>query len=264
LWGNAVSLVCNLILLYGVLSWFICRAGGYPWPLGEHVRGDPRMRVLLWVNLGILLERTLVRMATVAHFYGWRFAAGVPLRMTWGNVLNFAATRKALWTYFRARWRHEPLVWVKTAHSYPTREGLHEYRRRLEEILVTSGYLGPEALDAALARKPDDARLGDFLVAEGLISNQGLSEAMSLQQGLPCAAVRPEEVSPGVARLLPREFVRAWKVLPFRVSEGGLDVASPEPPGEQVQVELRQFTRLEVRFHLVTGEQFEELSSRLL
>ena len=264
LWGNPVSLVCDLVLLYGLLSWASSRAAGYRWPLGDQVRADPRMHFLLWMNFGLLVERTCVRMVSVARFYGWTFALGVPLRMLWGNLLNFAATRKALWTYWRARWRGEPLVWVKTAHSYPTREGLHEYRRQLEEILVTSGHIEPQALQDALARKPDSARLGDFLVAEGLLSSQELSEAMSLQQGLPCVSVQPEDVSPGVARLLPRDFARAWKVLPFRIDSGTIDVASPDPPGEQLQAELRQYTRLEIRFHLVTGEQFEELASRLL
>jgi len=264
LWGNPISLLCNLILLYGFASCAASWAGGYRWPLVDHARASLLMHTLLWINFGLLVERTLVRTVTVARFYGWAFAIGVPLRMLWGNLLNFAATRKALFTYFRARWRGEPLVWIKTPHSYPNREGLHDYRRRLEDILVASDYLDSAALEAAQVRKPEAVDLGDFLVSEGLIGSQELSEAISLQQGLPCVDVRPEDVTPAVARILPRDFARAWRVLPFRLNAGGLDVASPDPPGEQVQAELRQFTRLEIRFHLVTGERFEELASRLL
>jgi bacteriophage N4 adsorption protein B len=197
LWGNPVSLLCNLLLVYGLL--------------GRRLEFSPQMNALLWVNFAILAERMVVRTTIVARFYGWRFATGVPLRMLWGNLLNFEATRRALWMFFRAKWRGEPLVWIKTQHTYPNRAGLQEHRRTLGEVLVN-----------------------------------------------------PADICPAVARVFPREFAKAWKVLPFRIAEGALDVASPEPPGEALQTSLRRFTRLEVRFHHVSIEQFEELASRLL
>jgi hypothetical protein len=41
-------------------------------------------------------------------------------------------------------------------------------------------------------------------------------------------------------------------------------VASPEPPTERVQAELRRLCRLEIRFHLITPGQFDDLARRLL
>ena len=46
---------------------------------------------------------------------------------------------KAVRSYVRARIRHEPLVWVKTEHAYPSRSALVEHKRKLGEILIGSG-----------------------------------------------------------------------------------------------------------------------------
>jgi hypothetical protein len=53
-------------------------------------------------------------------------------------------------------------------------------------------------------------------------------------------------------------------VLPFRVTDGGVDVASPEVPSEEMSAALRAFLVLEVRFHLVTPTMFQRLTETLL
>ena len=63
-----------------------------------------------------------------------------------------------------------------------------------------------------------------------------------------------------LARALPRRVVRDWKVLPFRIASGSLFLASPEVPTDELSQVLRGFTRLSLRFHLVTPRNFEELA----
>ena len=43
----------------------------------------------------------------------------MPVRMVWGNLVNFAATAMALWEFGRARIKGRGLVWRKTEHVYP-------------------------------------------------------------------------------------------------------------------------------------------------
>ncbi len=78
------------------------------------------------------------------------------------------------------------------------------------------------------------------------------------------ARVEPHAVRREVARAFPARVVRQWRVLPFRVEEGALFVATPESPAPAVRRELARFTRLEIRFHLVTAENYEELVRLLL
>ena len=67
-----------------------------------------------------------------------------------------------------------------------------------------------------------------------------------------------------VARALPRHVVRQWKVLPFKVAEGQLFLATPELPRVALRDDLKRFTRLEVRFQLITEENYEALVKVIL
>ena len=93
---------------------------------------------------------------------------------------------------------------------------------------------------------------------------EALYQALSFQQGLPLAQVEPETVPWQVAHALPEHAIRQWRVLPFRIAERNLFVASPEAPGAEMVEALRAFTSLEIRFHLVTPNEFERLANALL
>jgi adsorption protein B len=80
---------------------------------------------LLWPALVLMQSAFLAfRMVAVARIYGWAFAAGVPFRTVLSNCINTIAVVLAITRYAAARLRHEPLVWLKTDHSYPTRATL--------------------------------------------------------------------------------------------------------------------------------------------
>jgi hypothetical protein len=53
-------------------------------------------------------------------------------------------------------------------------------------------------------------------------------------------------------------------VLPYKVAAGHLFVAGSELPSDQMHDELRKFSSLEIRFHLVTPSEFEELALEYL
>jgi Type II secretion system (T2SS), protein E, N-terminal domain len=71
-------------------------------------------------------------------------------------------------------------------------------------------------------------------------------------------------INTNIARALPSRVVRELRVLPFRISSGNMFLASPEIPTDALTRTLRGFTRLSLRFHLVTPQNFEELAESLL
>jgi hypothetical protein len=219
---------------------------------------------LLLATLAIQIVQSSVRMTCSARLYGSRFALAVPLRAVYGNWINTAATWKAVRSYARARMRHEPLVWVKTEHAYPSRSALVEHKRKLGEILIGSGWAEESGVRLALENLQPGMRLGEYLVGRGVITEDELYEALSMQQSLPAGRLEPWVISSQVARALPRRLVRDWRVLPFRISSGNMFLASPEIPTDDLTRVLRGFTRLSPRFHLVTPQNFEELAERLL
>ena len=248
--GNPLSALANVLFLYGLST-------------AIWTRVPPLAARLATATLAIQVVRTLVRMGIVARIYGCRFALGVPVRTVWANFLNTAATVSAVRLYLRSRLRHEPLRWLKTEHAYPTRAALLNHRRKIGEILVTAGYLTERDLKEALATL-QGRRLGDHLVATGRLSAEELYEGLSLQQGLPLATIDPVSLPTGVAQALPREVARELKVLPFRVRDGALYLAGPELPSATMNNQLRSFTSLQLRFHLITPNEFERLAEVLL
>ncbi len=263
LWGNAISLMCNVLLLYGMASWTLSTAAGRPWLLRELVRQSPGFDLLLLATSALFASRIAFRMAAVVRVYGVVFALGVPIRMVWGNVINTLATARALWTWGRARALGRPLVWVKTEHAYPTRGALLVHKRRIGEILVEHTYCSREDVERALETRVEGQRLGERLIEMGVLTEIELYEALSLQQSLPTISSIPAGISSRIARALPAKVVERLQVLPFRIEAGELFVAGPRIPDDAMHDEIRRFTRLDVRFHLMTPSEFAGAMRRL-
>jgi adsorption protein B len=258
--GNPLSLLTNFLFAYGLVTWIFARLVGIPWSLAS----QPLHPQLLAATMLLQIIQCSVRMGCVGRLYGIWFALGVPLRTLCANWINSIATFKAVSGYLRARLRHEPLVWLKTEHAYPSRNALVEHKRKLGEILVGSSYVTETDLEEALGRLPAGFRLGEYLVKLGKITEDELYEALSLQQSLPVGRLEPKAVSLQVARALPLHVVRDWRVLPYRIASGSIFLASPEIPTDELSRTLRGFTRLSIRFQLVTPRNFEELTAALL
>lgn len=261
--GNPVSLMANVVFAYGLGTWGWSRYTGAEWGLAEAGR-DLVASLLLSATLLLQMVRMGVRYGCVTRIYGWKFALGTPLRLFWANGLNFLATAAALRRYALARWRHKPLVWLKTEHIYPSRAALAPHKPPLGEFLVRRRYVKEADVKAALRCKPRGVRLGEYLVARGYLGEEELYEALSVQQNVPFEKLGSTDVPVWVARSLPAAVVRKWRVLPFRVSEGRLYLAGPELPNEEMQRELSKLTGLEIQFEFITPTNLERLMEELL
>ncbi len=258
--GNPLSLASNLLFLCGFITWLHARIYGHPWGLSQ----EQFHPVLLAGTLALQALHLTIRIVCVTRLYGWHCALGVPVRVVWGNYVNALATCRAIGRYLAARVRHEPLVWVKTEHAYPSRNALFQHKRRLGEILVGSGYVTEADLVRALASQPPGVRIGEHLVQLGILTEDSLYEALSLQQSLPAGRLNPFEISRQVARSLPRRIIRDWKILPFRIADGSIFLASPEIPNDDLSRRLQGFTRMTLQFRLITPQNFAELARTLL
>jgi bacteriophage N4 adsorption protein B len=249
--ANPLSLAANLVFVYGLAT-------------ALWTRVSPGQARLAEATMALQILRLGVRGLCVGRVYGFFFALGVPFRAVYANALNTAATVQAVARYTSARVRGRPLKWLKTEHAYPARAALLAQKRKLGEILISTGSVAAAELAVALAERTPGVRLGEYLVGSRRLEMEVLYQALSFQQGLPIARVEPEAVPWPVAHALPEHAIRQWQVLPFRVAEQNLFVASPEAPGTEMAEALRSFTSLEIRFHLVTPAEFERLSKALL
>ena len=259
LWGNPLSLLCNLLLVAGAIAWVLHLVLGEPWVISSIVRTRPWLAYVLAFNFCLVAFRFPVRIATSARVYGWRFALWAPVRLLWANFINAAATFRALRLFAESKLRHRPLVWTKTSHAYPTRGSLLAHKRTLPEICEFLGFGPVQFYEQALERRPASAPVADFLLEEGLVTEEQLMDALCLQQSLPRAHLSVDKISPRTRRTIPQEAARSWRVVPFRVEDGTLHIASAAIPTDEMISNLRQFTQLEIRFHLISPREFEEL-----
>jgi len=264
IWGNPISLLCNTVLMYGLTSWTASAVSGVPWRLAGVVHSSAMFEWLLVINTCLLCTRLGARAMASARIYGWPFALLSPLRMIWGNWINFEATVRALAAWSRARLRNQPLAWVKTSHVYPHRSSLAGHKRRIGEILVSNGYCTREQVEEASATKQPGQRLGERLIEMDALGETELYEALSLQQDLPWVRLEPDSIPPRIARALPGDVVDRFRVIPFRIQDGGLDVAGPWLIDAETQEVLQKYTRLELRFHLTPPSDYERLRGKTL
>jgi bacteriophage N4 adsorption protein B len=256
LFANPLSLATNLLFLAGAGDWLQSAYSHRPWAFAI---ANPKILALCWFTLFLQSFRLALRAMYVARIFGLTFALGVPLRCFHGNLVNCCASLGAMWRYLHARLHRRPLAWLKTEHAYPSREALLLHRRELGEVLVASSYLSETQLQRIRAEMPDGADLADYLLMRGLLADEDLCKAISLQSGVPSTRVDIRRVKPRIARTLPAHVEQRFGIVPFSVEDGRLLVAGATVPPPTAFDELKAFTRLPIEFLLVTKRNYQEL-----
>jgi type IV pilus assembly protein PilB len=120
-------------------------------------------------------------------------------------------------------------------------------RRRLGDVLVESGLLTPEQLDAALEaqRQATGARrrLGQVVSDLGLASERDVAECLAELLGLDMIDLSKTVPAPDVVRLLPRVVAERTRVLVFDRTPHGLVIAAADPTNVLALDDVRLYTR---------------------
>ncbi len=140
---------------------------------------------------------------------------------------------------------------------------LHAHRRELVEVLVGGGYVSEDQM--AMAREEVDAgsTLDLVLLAKGLVNEEELCRAMSVQSGLAAARLDAGNLNTSLMRNLPAHIEEKYGLLPFDVKAGRLLVASASVPRESALDEVKSLAELPVDFQLVTHSTYAKLRELL-
>lgn len=114
-------------------------------------------------------------------------------------------------------------------------------RERLGEMLVARGLVAPEQVDAALqvqARTGD--RLGRILTALGAVRRPDLYRALAEQWGLAYVDLVQHPPAPDPARRFDPEVLARFRFVPVGWGNSEVVVATAEPPDETLREVLRQ------------------------
>jgi Type II secretion system (T2SS), protein E, N-terminal domain len=126
-------------------------------------------------------------------------------------------------------------------------------RLKLGELLVETGLIGRDALESALERqKTDGRRIGEILVADGVISESKVTQVLSQQLSVPWVSLSHIDFSRQLLNLVPAECAEKYGLVPIYVRraknrEQTLYVAMTDPTDPTPLEEVARFSGLPVR-----------------
>jgi len=180
---NILVLPAYIILVYFLLSLFIPLPAIYPiWSLSW------------WLSLSmtvIMFYKQFVRGFAIYRVYGFRSVVAaclvppiLPLRVIWGNLINFTATARAWsWSLFGIRSgtsKRGAIKWNKTEHEFLEKHVLYSYYRNLGDVLLEKQYISPDVLKRALEKaRVENKRLGKVLFEDGYVNEEKLARALA-------------------------------------------------------------------------------------
>lgn len=104
------------------------------------------------------------------------------------------------------------------------------YKKRLGDILVAAGLLTDEQLEWALEeQKQNCKRLGEILTDAGWVTEDDISEARSLQLDMPFVQLGDYLIEPQVLKSVPESLARAYRMVPISRSKERLALAMADP-----------------------------------
>jgi type IV pilus assembly protein PilB len=120
-------------------------------------------------------------------------------------------------------------------------------RGRLGELLVAKGLISTDQLhDAMREHRRSKERLGKVLTRRGFVSEEKMVELLSKEHGLPSVAIEQYAVTADVLALVPAHIARKYEVIPLaRVAEG-LTLAMADPTNVVAMDEIAAMTRVTI------------------
>jgi type IV pilus assembly protein PilB len=137
-------------------------------------------------------------------------------------------------------------------------------RGRLGEVLVAEGLISPSQLhDAIREHRHSKERLGNVLTKRGFVSEEQLVEVLSKEHGLPSVAIDQYMITADVLALVPVHIARKYDVLPLGRVDGGLTLAMADPTNVVALDEIAAMTRLAVLPVVTSGKAIRAAIERL-
>ncbi|HTX03351.1 MAG TPA: glycosyl transferase family protein, partial [Candidatus Acidoferrales bacterium] len=237
LYRDRKAILANLLVLlgYGV---FAAAIGLWIWARFDPAVAQPRIDAGWWPLLWAVLVFSILRVVQKAYFvktiYGTRQGVLSMLRIPWSGIINAFATVRACRLFLVSQLTGAPLVWTKTAHAFPTRAALAEYRRQLGEVLIEQDLVNTEDVALALTERRVGERIGETLVRLGYLTRRQLAGAVAMQIGAEDGS-RDDLVATGDAlKFLTLQEARQFHALPLRITDRGIMIAVDDEPSARL------------------------------
>ena len=128
----------------------------------------------------------------------------------------------------------------------------------LGAMLLELDLISPSELERALARSRQNGhRLGEVLVAEGLVDERRLAQLVAEQEELEFVDLGKFDLDPEATRLLPAALARECQAVAFAFNETAVKVAVSDPVDGAALEEVRATLGRPVHFLVATRSEVE-------
>lgn len=127
--------------------------------------------------------------------------------------------------------------------------------RRIGQILVDLGFINDHQLEALLEEQQQQPgeKLGKIAEEMGLITEEQLCQALAEQMNMQVINLGETELDPKILSEITETMAQLYRVIPVRMEDNALTVATSEPQNLTVQDELRTFLGREIRVVIATN-----------
>ena len=127
--------------------------------------------------------------------------------------------------------------------------------KRLGDLLIAAGVLTEDKLAEALTiQKGSGKRLGDVLTSNNFITSQQLIEALEMQLGVDFIDLSKTVLAPELSRLIPKTVAKKHNVVPVKVDRDQIYLAMSDPLNFMAIEEVKNITRKRVVPVIATSE----------
>ncbi len=136
-------------------------------------------------------------------------------------------------------------------------------RPKLSDILLDMGAITPVVLQQAMATMEPHQRLGDYLLETGLVTPTEMTQALARQFDLPFLTLQEISFQADAVNLIPEQVARRYQVVPVRVMDSVLTIASADPLNVLVVDDLSFLTGLQIELVLMTASDIQRAIERV-
>ena len=171
--------------------------------------------LLMQVNFYFFVNRVLQRMIFVRRYYGIVQALVSPLRLFWGNLINFLANLRAIKQVIEQGGNPRRVAWDKTEHEYPT-VSERTLNHSLGSILIAKQIVTEQQVTEALEKRLADEKLGQSLLRLKMLDVDILGKALAEQANCIYERIEPFSILESIINLVPRQIALKYRILPVR------------------------------------------------
>jgi type IV pilus assembly protein PilB len=136
-------------------------------------------------------------------------------------------------------------------------------RKRLGEILVAKGVITASRINEALAKNDNrQKRIGEILLAEGLITEELLAQSLAEQRDLRYVDLAEHRISPAFFELVPMDIMQRYQFIPLEDNGDVLVVTMADPNNIPVIDELELILQRQIEVCVSTTAGIQETLQR--